>query len=92
MEENSQTKIQRLKQRVKDYLFVVEQSISYKRNFIASSLFDKATEDEMQVILECVEELSEVDLNSICSDPELIKGFREYVKTNEGFEVMASEL
>lgn len=80
MEENSPVKIQRLRQRVKDYLFVDGENIAYKRNFIASSLFEDVTEREMQVIEECVGELSVSDLNSICSDPELVNKFRRFVE------------
>ncbi len=80
MEENSQAKIQRLKKRVDDYQFVERHSNEVKRQFIVGYLFAMPEEDETQIAAKCVDELSEEDLNSICSDINIIKDFRQHVK------------
>ena len=93
MEEKSQEKINKLRQRVRDYLFVEEQNMADKRDFVIRNLFDSSSDYETQSVSTCVVELvGEIDLNLICSDPELIDKFRDCIKTNKSNEAMAREL
>lgn len=75
MEENSQVKIKRLKQRIEDCMYVAGHSSGVKRQFIITKLFEPN-----KIVETCVDELSERDLDSICSDPEVISKFKKFIE------------
>jgi len=80
MTENNQQKIEKLKQRVSYCEYVANMESAIKQLFIADYFYKTDIEEKRVIIARCVDELSEEDLNSICSDTDIIDEFKKKTK------------